>query len=334
MKKKQKLKIAGGVVLAAAAVALVVLTATRLEQYLAARNAPAPVQDTERVRAALEEDTLVVDGVRYRHKEGVESYLLMGVDRTAEQVEAGALGGQADVLLLLVLDRREDTYRVLEINRDTMTMVSTLDEEGDVSAETFQPICLSHAWGSGLEDSCETTVRALRYLLADEPVEGYIAINMDAIGILNDAVGGVSVRIEKDLTGANPEFVENAEVLLDAEMAEQYIRARMNVGEDDNYSRMERQKQYMEAWFSKTRQKAESDSSFMLGLLEELGSGAVTDMTEKRLTAVLNDIYKYERGDAVTIDGTYEMGEAFNEFYPDDESLQSVILTLFYETDE
>ncbi len=49
-------------------------------------------------------------------------------------------------------------------------------------------------------------MRAVEYLLSGAALDGFIALDLRSIGVLNDAVGGITVTIDKDLTGAHPSF--------------------------------------------------------------------------------------------------------------------------------
>jgi anionic cell wall polymer biosynthesis LytR-Cps2A-Psr (LCP) family protein len=140
---------------------------------------------TEQTRQALEENgALLYKGVRYVHRAGLETYLILGVDRTESQIASGVGNGQSDVLLLLVIEPRESRYRVLQINRDLVSQIAVLSPSGYVSSTMFKPICLAHAYASTPEQGCENTVNAVRYLLQDEPIDGYICMNLESIGAL------------------------------------------------------------------------------------------------------------------------------------------------------
>jgi hypothetical protein len=64
--------------------------------------------------------------------------------------------GQADLLLLLVLDNANGAFRILPLNRDTMTQVNVLTRWGDhrreIRARLPQP-----PYGTGGLDSCRNT---------------------------------------------------------------------------------------------------------------------------------------------------------------------------------
>lgn len=273
------------------------------------------------------------NGSSYVPKNGLETILLIGVDAGEGRTVSEGLGGQADVLLLLVLDHSERTYRILQINRDTVTQVPVLSGN-EITGEIMAPICLSHGYGDGGLNSCENTVRAVRYLLSGVKIDGYAAVDMEAIGELNDAVGGVTVVLDKDLTVVNPAFREGATVHLDAESAEDYLRARMAAGEADNLSRMSRHRRYMEAWLETAKAQTGGSGAGAVKLLEKLEPLLVTDMTEKHMSALAEDAFRFEDGGIVTIDGVNESNGSFNCFYPDEDSLREVQFALFYEKEE
>jgi len=318
-------KVVVAILLAVIALFLLIFTATRLFSFSPDRPEEDP-NASGKWRPALEEDTITYEGVTYKRKSRVESYLILGVDKTEEQRKTGQ-AGQADVLLLLVLDAEQQAYRILNINRDTVTQITVLSPDGSISSEKFEPICLSHAYGTGGPESCENTVRSVEYLLAGIKPDGYIALDLTAIGVLNDAVGGVTVTVDKDLTAMHPALKKGATVKLDAASAEAYVRARMYVGEEDNLSRMNRQVGYMTAWF---RQAQALGEQRLIGLLDSIEEVCVTDLTEKRLAAVADIAMKYENLGFCALDGEYVRTVSFNEFHADDDSVTQMILELFY----
>ena len=319
--------------------ALAVYTLSRFLRYRASAEPDEPVaaaseadkQRTDQTRLALESgDSIVGEGKRYVPKKGVESYLIMGMDRTEAQIASGRLSGQADLLLLLVVDVRGHSYQVLQLNRDTVSQINVVSEGGYITGSLFYPICLAHSFAPSNEEGCENTVTSVRYLLDDAPIDGYLAVSLESIGLLNEAVGGVTVTIDKDMTDADPSFTEGASVKLDARTAEAYVRARMNLGEDNNLSRMQRQRQFMLSWLTTAQTKTAQDAQFAIRLLRNLEPVLTTNLTEKRLTGLVSDLAGYENGGFITIDGEYRWVDDYNFFYADKASLREAILTLFY----
>ena len=73
-------------------------------------------------------------------------------------------------------------------------------------------ICLQHAFGDGKRLSCSKTVDAVSGLFQNIPISGYLAMNMGGIPQMNDAVGGVEVTVQQDISfpKAGGEFEERA----------------------------------------------------------------------------------------------------------------------------
>lgn len=328
------------VVLAVAILAVLTLAVITISKYSQFRAQTGAQSDrprsatTDSTKSALEDTAIVYKGVRYVQRRGIESYLILGVDRTEAQIASGITNGQADVLLLLVLDPYESRYRILQINREAVTQVNILSQDGSVAAMLYKPVCLAHAYAHTPESGCENTVRAVRYLLQDMPIDGYAAMNLEAIGVLCDAVGGVSVKIESDLTAADPSFTEGATVTLTAETAESYVRARKNIGEANNLNRMERQAQFMRVWLNTARAKTQQDTKFAMDLLQRLKPALTTDLTEKRLSGLASDAGKYENQGFLTIDGVYRTVDGFQYYYVDEENLMETIIELFYQAEQ
>ena len=73
-----------------------------------------------------EEYELDADGTLYHLRDGLECYLLIGLDKFSEQLYDGETvrnNQQSDFLLLLIVDRENKSCRGLHINRDTMTEI-------------------------------------------------------------------------------------------------------------------------------------------------------------------------------------------------------------------
>ena len=94
-----------------------------------------------------------------------------------------------------------------------------------------------------MEKSCEYQVKAVSNMFYQLPIHGYAAINMSAIPIINDQVGGVDVTVLEDLTKWDPKLKEGAKVHLEGQSAYHYVKCRdVNVfGSNDK--RLERQRQ-------------------------------------------------------------------------------------------
>lgn len=240
--------------------------------------------------------------------------------------------GQSDVLELLVIDTKKNTYHKLPINRDTITDVKSLDDDGSYLATTKTQIALAHAKGDGMELSCENTVDAVSHMLYGIRIEGYISLNMDSIKILNHLAGGVPVTIEDDFSQSDPSLVMGQNITLTDDQAMHYVHDRMNVGDGTNECRMRRQKAYVDALFPLYKAKLQADSGFINEFYNDLSDYMVTDMSVGEMGNVANMIMNSEDKGELSIKGTNAIAEddGFNEFTMDETSRGEVAMELFF----
>ena len=325
--------------LCAAALALLMLCGA-CSRKKTARDASPTGMTAEEIMALRNpvEPDMIVDGVAYVRKTGVQTVLFMGIDKKGDlETAANSLGGQSDVLILVVVDADARKQTMLQIDRDTMTEVEILDSRGNPTGiRRQQQICLSHTYGQGDEKSCENTVRTVSELLLGIPVDGYVALLYDAVPALNDAVGGVEVRITDDLTAADPSLIEGKTVTLNGSQALTFVRGRTNVADGTNVNRMGRQRTYLNALGSKVRAMMKTGSSVLNDLYYTAEPYMVTDMTLSELTSVAAEGAGYTDAGIVTVSGehtreVYPNGNTYVEFHADGDSILENVLALFYE---
>ena len=272
-------------------------------------------------------------GKSYKAKKNVESFLFIGIDSFGEPQESESYinKDQADVLMLVVVDHDTKQYSILQINRDTMAEITIIGAAGDNLGTGVAQIAFSHTYGSGLNDSCEYTVQAVKTLLMDSAeIDHYISLNMDVIGILNDSVGGVTVKIPYDMTVLDPAMTEGAQLTLTAKQAEYFVRGRMGLDEPTNISRMERQITFLNTWKSLANKKMDEDPGFAINLIGDLSDYMVTDMDLSKLSDLASYLSEYESVGLIKLDGDSRKGEQYMEFYCYENSIKEAVLSLYY----
>lgn len=271
-------------------------------------------------------------GKGYIRKKNVETVLFIGIDSfgEAQEREGNSNNDQADVLMLTVIDHENKSFKVLQINRDTMTEIPMIGTAGDRIGKEISQIALSHTYGSGLKDSCEYTAEAVSTLLLEEKVDHYVSLKLDCIAIINKSVGGVTVKIPYDMTVVDPAMKEGAEIKLNDAQAEGFVRARKTLENSTNISRMARQETYLSVWKELAKKKMNADAGFALNLIGDLGDFMITDMDLNKLSNMATDLSEYKYEGMVKIDGENRMGTSFLEFYCNDASLKQAVLDLFY----
>lgn len=290
------------------------------------------VTANEEPKEKWQEGVIEYKGKHYKYKGNINNYLFMGIDKDGPVAEAEDYlhGGQSDAMMVIIADQTKEEYSVLTINRNTMTEIEVCDAEGKYQGEYIGQICLSHGYGDGQNLSCMRSVAAVENLLDGVPIKGYIAMNLSAIPILNDAVGGVEVEVLHGTQKAEKYgLVEGEMVNLNGEQAYWYVRSRDTDEFDSAGYRLKRQEQYINAFFNKFKQMRSGDSQ-TVALYQEVEPYLVTSVDFETLIEQLKT-YDYDESRKFTIPGQIQMGENFEEYYVDEDALNDLIMTLFYE---
>lgn len=274
--------------------------------------------------------TITRNGVDYYPRQDITVVLAMGIDQygVVEASDSYNNPGDADMVMLMIFDETNEKCDVLYLNRDTMLEMPVLGIGGKQAGTYYGQLALAHTYGSGMEDSCENVVNTLTDFLPGVTIDYYVSMNMDAISILNDAVGGVTVTVEDDFSNVDP-TITVGEITLQGEQAISFVRTRKDVGDQLNVSRMERQKEYVEGFMDALRAKAE-DSEWFLDTYEAVSPYLVSDCSANVLTGMMERYSDYALGQVVTPEGENVLGESYYEFYVNEESLDSLLLELFY----
>lgn len=295
--------------------------------------------ETEEV--AVEEDGQVVvyKGEKYVYNENITSVLCMGVDKWEIEDQEGQIGeaGQADMLMLAILDTESGKVDLWNISRDSMTDVDIYNVDGEYVKTEKMQTCLAFAYGEGGHDSCENTVRAVSRLLYGMPIQSYAVLDMDAIQPLNDAIGGVEVTIhEGDILPTR--FKPGTTVLLKGKDVKSYVQSRRTEMPDEaldsNNNRMARQRQYMTNFIQKALQMTKEDLTTPITLfnIAREGDHIITNLNVSRVTylATIFSKVNFTEESFWTVPGEVVGGGKYAEYHVDDEALYQKILDTFY----
>ena len=280
--------------------------------------------------------SLEYNGKEYVLKDDVETLLIMGLDKFEGNVSESSYNNdrQADFIMLLVIDNENSKYCAVHINRDTMAEVNILGVNGQKVDSITKQIALAHTYGNGQKVSCRNVADSVSKLLKDVSVNHYASLTMDAVPVMNDLVGGVELTVLDDFTGIDDTLVEGETVTLTGEQALNYVRTRYGLEDSTNETRMERQRQYLNALFEKTKSYAENDENFIAETTLKMSDYLVSNRSATRLQEVFEKLTKYDYEGIREISGESKVGEEFMEFYPDEDSVMKTVIDLFYKEKE
>ena len=274
-------------------------------------------------------------GVHYRYNQDILTFLFLGIDKMSEigAVKDGYDGGQSDAIFLLVLDPHQKNATVIGIPRDTMTEIEVYDGAGVYVGTTTAQITLQHGYGDGAQLSCERSVQAVSRLFYGLPVHGYCAINMGAIPLLNDAVGGIDLQCLETLDFSDFHAKEGEQLHLKGMDAYYYLHNRDTDSFNSAGRRLQRQKQYLTAYASAVLETIKTDLTFPVTLYNTLSKYMVTDISIDELGYMVPQMagYTFSGEDMHILQGETVEGEKFEEFHVNETALYELILNVFYE---
>ncbi len=305
-----------------------------------ATTAPIMVQseaaDAAPEGASWESDWIRYNGEVYDYNEDIKTFLIMGIDKndeTVTEVAEGTDGGQADGLFLLVLNPHDKSIKIIGINRNSMTDVDVYDEYGRYRTTVIAQIATQHGFGNGMEESCEYQVKAVSNMFYQLPIHGYAAINMSAIPIINDQVGGVDVTVLEDLTKWDKSLKKGEQVHLEGMTAFHYVKSRDLNKFGSNDRRLERQRQYLNGFIKAARAATEENNNAAVELFTAISNKMVTNISIDEIGYLAPEIrdYNFDATDFMMIDGETEKTGEFEEFHVDQDDLYRTIIEVFYE---
>lgn len=275
--------------------------------------------------------TITRNGVDYYPRQDITVIMVLGIDQEGpiESSNYYRNSGHADSVMLLIFDQSNEECKVLYLDRDTMLDMTKLGVKGEYAGTTYGQLALAYTYGKGLEDSAENVKSTLMNFLHGLHVDYYIAMNMDAIPILNDAVGGVTVHVTDDFSQVDPS-ITMGELKLTGDQVIDYVRTRKNVGDQKNVTRMERQKDYVDGFLDALYTKEHEDLDFLSNLYEDISPYIVTDCSLNALSGILDRYLDYHLVGAVSVEGESYVVDGHYEFHADEEKLDELIVELFY----
>ena len=267
------------------------------------------------------------DGVKYFPRQDITVLMFLGIDHAGKVADYEATYDYpAEMIALLIFDEQKEKYDLLCLNKDTVVKGSVQDKADE---ESNTQLALSHTFGTGREDSCENTKKAVSDLLGGITIDHYLSVNMDAIGLLNEAVGGVTVNVTEDFSKACP-AVGMGEVTLNREQALAFIRSSEISDSQQNTGLEQRQQVYLRGLIEALWSKVNHSGSDALQIFRKVSDYMVTDCSFSVLNRLAEDYGDYKLDEVITLPGEGVSGQEHYEFYVDRDRMMPIVLDLFY----
>ena len=299
------------------------------------KNLHAPLDNAgEQMTAytAVQDKAQVFMNGQWYAQRNVETMLVIGIDETGPLKSSGAYNNtnQADFIVLFIRYTDTGESAAIHVNRDVMTDITVLGVTGEKVGTQHAQLALAFNYGHGMHDSSRNTADAVTRLLYGMNVNYYVTVTMDAVAILNDWAGGVTVEILDDFTSVDGAMTLGSEVTLTGEQALAYVRTRKGLDDSTNINRMERQRQYASAWAHQAQNKLKSTEE-VASLVVQLSDYHDSDCPADKLAEFAGVLGKNPDLPVYELPGEAVQGEEYMEFYADEEELQQLVLELFYQ---
>ncbi len=273
--------------------------------------------------------TIEYNGKTYALNENMASICIIGYDRRTEQVVAGKSVGQADAVMVMAVNLDTGKVTAIGIPRDSMVEVD--EYMGDVFAGmgTTQ-LCLSFAYGDGGETSSQYTTAAASRVLYNMPVNSYVSLDMDSIGELANAIGGVAITPLQTIPGTN--IVKGKDTVLFGDNALKYVQWRDTSELESPLDRQARQSQFVQAFCKESLDQSEGNVGMLIKLFNIARDNGVTNLGVDDFTYLASTVLNtgISGVNVVTLQGEMKQGEVFAEFYLNRTNVYETVLSVYY----
>ena len=272
--------------------------------------------------------TIHYNGHTYQFNENLVTLSFIGYDQNNRDAEDGR-SGQADFLVVLGFDTENSTLKGLSIPRDTMVEPNDYSGAAYFGITEKEQIAVTFSYDHDINDACQKTTEAMSRLIYNMPLKYYFGLNLDGIGPINDAVGGISVNALETIPNTN--ITKGETTTLHGDNAERYVRYRNKKILESSQMRRERDDQYMKNFYeqasAQTRDITVAFDLFNTGLdyaSTNLGAPEFLYLSQLALTQNVRSI------EIKTIKGEMKQGETYAEFWPDETDMFEKVLDVFY----
>ncbi len=281
-------------------------------------------------------DCIYYNGKYYRYNEDILTFLIMGIDQRSKEVKLQTSGfdaGSADAIFLAVLNPHTRRIQVVGINRNTMADVAIYDENFNYKEKIKTQICIQHGFLDGGASSCKLVEKAVSDYMYGLPISGYCAVNMKAVGRLNDAVGGITLEVLDDMTWYDKTLKKGKTIHLTGKQAYAYLTRRQVDEWASADKRYARQRQYLKSFVTQAKKQIKDDPTMVLSLYNEMKPFMTTDISIDKATYLSSQAvgYDFRGADIIHFDGKTVLEDGYEAFYADEGARFKKTLEVFFE---
>lgn len=273
--------------------------------------------------------TVTYNGQKYVYNKDIVTCMVIGLDESEDRSSA-----RSDMMVVAAIDTANHTAKLIVIPRDTRANVRKTDNKGNETGETVTKLNHSYPYGGGNSNKKvggeNVAYNVSRFLSCDGkytvPLSNFGGINMEGIGPLTKAVGGVTITLPQTMSGIGQ---KGETVTLNASQAETYCRARKGVGDGSDVSRGQRQMIFM---LSLMKEVKGMSAGQILGVYSSVSKYAFTNMSNNEIVAYASYLSGVPDGNMSTVQlkGSTKTIDGLSYFIANESELEKLVVETFY----
>ena len=220
----------------------------------------------------------------YKYDEDVVGIVLIGVDIIKGR-SINEVGYNTDTMMVAAINTKTNEVTLISLPRDTKATFPVLNKSGEQTRTKTGKLNAAFAYGGGPDGhGYENTVSAVNNLLGTS-LTYYMAIDMNGVPPIVNAVGGVPITLDADFSAIDPTMTKGKTMTLNGDQALTYCRERKLKGMDgSDISRTGRQRNFVKAFAEVLMTK--NPVSYIPQLYGEVQKYTHTNLTLPQITAL------------------------------------------------
>lgn len=291
-------------------------------------------QTAKKAKKKRKTGQITYNGHTYELNEHMATVCFIGFDYQHYDDEGKARTRQSDTVMVAALNTETGKATAIVIPRDSMVDVDVYSNGSYVGQEQ-QQIALQFAYGDGADGSAALVAKTASRVLYDMPIDYYFALDINGVGPINDAVGGVTVNPLMTIPGTP--IAAGQEVTLFGKNAEKYVQYRDSQGtvSDSTTSALDRQArqvQYLQAFVGQVLSSARSNPTSMISLYQTATQYTYTNLGVNEFTYLASTML--DKGitqfDFKSLPGEQVQNGTLAEFHLDKDGVRQMVIDTFY----
>lgn len=274
--------------------------------------------------------TIEHDGVTYQLNENMVTIAFIGFDgRTVNANSGNQTTGQSDTIMVLALNADTGKSTCIFIPRDSWVDVDTYIA-GSYSGQQKMQMCLQYTYGSTNEESSLLVAQCASRVLSGIPIDYYFTLNVEGVGPLVDAIGGVKLTPVNSVEKYG--IVEGEETVLNGLRAQEYVQYRDYLVDSSTLARQERQLSFIKAFAEQALGSAAGDPGKLVALYQTALQYTWTNLGIEEFSYMASIMAEHGITDfeIKTLEGEFSSQDGHAVLYLDQDGVTQTVLEVFY----